>query len=104
MTSVYEDRATEFWHGRKSGIGTSTGVQLTATSRDLTRGVTVVANNGNADSVYLGNSTAVTADSDDATDGEEILPGDRTFIAIDDPTKLYLIAASGTLKVTWRAE
>ncbi len=101
MTVILEDRAVQFWTGRKSNIGTSQ-VQLTTTTRDLSRGVRIKAAAGNSGTVYVGN-TGVTAGAADATDGFPLAVGDELPVKIDDPTKVYLIASAAGQKVFWFA-
>lgn len=97
MTRLGDDTVHSFDHGRKSSVGT-TPVQLVATSLQATRGVQLKAASDNSAAVYVGNSD-VTADSADATDGFPLAAGEGLFVAVDDASKIYLRAASGTQKV-----
>ena len=91
-----------FSHGRKSSIGT-TALQLTATSTAVRRGVLVKASNENGtNKIYVGNSSGVTADSADGTDGYELGTGEAVVIEVDDANKVYVIADAGAAnKVFW---
>ena len=97
MVAIFEDRAVQFWTGRKSSIGTSQ-VQLTTTTRDLSRGVQIKAAAANTGTVYVGN-TGVTVDADDGTDGFPLAAGEGLLVQVDDPTKVYLIASAAGQKV-----
>jgi len=97
MTRLGDDTVHRFDHGRKSAIGT-TAVALVSASRPATRGVQLKAAADNTEAVYVGNSD-VTADSADATDGFPLAAGEGLFLAIDDASKVFLRAASGTQKV-----
>lgn len=97
MTRLGDDTVHGFDHGRKSSIGTLT-VQLLTTAGKATRGVQLKAAAGNSADVYVGNSD-VTTDSADATDGFPLAAGEGLFVAVDDASKIYLRAASGTQKV-----
>lgn len=90
-----------FKGGRTSSIGT-TAVQLLATLGSAANGVLIKSANANTALIYVG-SSAVTADSADGTSGFELAAGEAITLEIDDPSKLYVIAASGTQKVYWMA-
>jgi hypothetical protein len=97
MTRLGDDTVHGFEHGRKSAVGTS-AAQLVATSMKATRGVQLKAAAGNTAEVYVGNGD-VTTDSADATDGFPLAAGEGLFVAVDDASKIYLRAASGTQKI-----
>lgn len=91
-----------FSHGRKSSIGT-TAVQITTTDTAVRRGVLVKSSNENGtNKLYVGNSSAVTADSADGTDGYELGTGEAVVIEVDNATKVWVIADAGAAnKVFW---
>jgi hypothetical protein len=97
MTRLGDDTVHAFDHGRKSAIGT-TAVSLVAASNKVTRGVQLKAAADNTALVFVGNSD-VTTDSADATDGFPLAAGEGLFVAVDDASKIYLRASSGTQKV-----
>lgn len=96
---VVEAVPAAFDHGSKSGIGTS-AVQLTASSIAATRGVLVKAANGNAGTLYIGNSDA-TAATVDATDGFELGAGEAVLVRVDNVSKIYAIGSTTGLRAFW---
>lgn len=94
---------TSFTTGSKSAIGTS-AVQIIATSTPAKIGVVVKAANSNTGTVYIGNSTGVTAGTTDATDGFELAGGESVTIDIDNVNKLYAIGSASGQKVYWTAD
>ncbi len=92
--------ATDFRHGRKSGI-TTTAVQMETTGVLAGKGVLIKAASGNTDDVYIGRSSTVTADSSDTTDGFPLSANQALEIEVDEAGDVFLIAASGTQKVFW---
>jgi len=81
-------------------IGTS-GVALISsdTSERADIGVQIYADSANTEAIYLGNSTAVTADSSDTTDGYPLQAGAEMLITNRDPNEIFAICASGVQKV-----
>jgi len=63
-------------------------------------GVNIKALSTNTDFVYVGN-TATSASL--LTSGYAMDPGDETFVSIDNLSKLYIVAASGTQTITFLA-
>lgn len=92
----------QFRHGQNSDVDTS-AEQLTATSFHTRKGVVVKAADANSGTIYVGNSSSVTANSADATDGFELGAGQSITIEIDDPSKIYVIASAANQKVFWLA-
>jgi len=84
----------DYLTGRKSSISTS-AVQLTTADTHAHRGVQIVAAAGNTATVYVGIST-VTADAADGTDGFPLAAGESVVIPVIDPSKIYVIASSGS--------
>lgn len=69
-------------------------------------GAKLVASAANAGAVYIGNSSSVTADSADATDGFPLLPGESIVLphsAFKDATSIYAIGTAAGEKVWWIA-
>ena len=98
MTRLGDDVVDNFGHGRKSSVGT-TAVQLVTASTPATRGVLLRAAADNSGTVYVGNSSSVTADSADATDGMPLAAGDSLLVKVDDASKVYVIASATGQKV-----
>lgn len=85
--------------GRKSGIGTSAVALGTG---GCTQGVLIKADADNAGIVSVGPS-GVTHETADATDGYQLAAGEEVFIAIDDLSKVYLIASTTAQAVSFLA-
>lgn len=67
-----------------------TAQPLSATSVELTSGVTVTALSGNGGLAYVGNASV------DSSNGNEIAAGSHVFIEIDDLSKVYVdVAVNG---------
>ncbi|MHC4269151.1 MAG: hypothetical protein ACYSWS_03415 [Planctomycetota bacterium] len=90
---------TAFDHGRNSDVDTA-AEQITTTSVAAKFGVLVKAANGNAGTIYVGNSD-VTANSADATDGFELGAGESVLIKVDNANKVYVIASEVNQIVYW---
>lgn len=98
IVTVENESLPSFDHGRKSGITTS-AVQLIATATPVKKGVYIKSPAANTADLYIGNSD-VTTDAADATDGIPISPGDPPlFVEVNDVSKVYAKAASGTQKL-----
>ena len=97
MTRLGDDTVHGFGHGAKSSIGTS-AVALVGTSRRATRGVQLKAAAANTAEVFVGNS-GVTTGSADGTDGFPLAAGEGLLLMVDDASKIYVRAASGSQKV-----
>lgn len=79
-------------------------LQLSTTSRELSKGVTIKAVNANTDSVFVGSSSAVTVlGTDDDTDGFEVGAGESITVPIDNVNKVYIISDGVSQNVTWIA-
>lgn len=100
MTRLGDDVVNQFAHGRKSSVGTS-AVQLVSAATPASRGVLVKAAADNSGTVYVGNSSGVTADSADATDGMPIAAGEAVLVKINDASRVYLIGSASGQKVFW---
>jgi hypothetical protein len=82
-----------------------TVVQLTPLSFKCSRGVLVRSPgpgepDANTDIIYVGKAT-VTADSDVKTGGFPIIPGGCLTLPVDDPSKIYVIAAAAGQTLAW---
>lgn len=86
--------------GRKSSIST-TAAPLTTVDETGLRGVQIVADAGNAGTIYVGESSAITADSADGTDGYPIAAGDTVVIPTLRADELYVITSSGSTDKVW---
>jgi hypothetical protein len=101
-TNVLDTSVQAFDHGERTSIG-ATALQLTTTSFAARQGVEIRADAANgANFVYVGNSD-VTAGGTDATDGFKLAAGERVFIPIDDPSKVWVIGSTTGLAVSWVA-
>jgi hypothetical protein len=98
---ITDDYAGSFVTG--SGTIGTTPTQISAASRKLTRGVEVRADFANTGMIYVGNSSTVTANSAAATDGYPIASNEKTFIPIDDLSKIWLIASGAGQNYFWKA-
>jgi len=78
-------------------------VQLSATSRALEQGVLVRASNSNTNTIYLGASNAVTADTNAATDGYELGAGEAVEVEASDLDEIWLISDAAAQKVFYIA-
>lgn len=87
--------------GALEAIG-STALQLSASTRKLYKGVTIVANSSNAQTVWLGTST-VTPGTVAATDGLPLTAGQSVALPVDMLSRVYVVAASGSNKVHFLA-
>jgi hypothetical protein len=86
--------------GRKTITNSAT--QLTAVDATGLRGVQIVAGSANADVLYVGESSAVTADASDTTDGYPLAAGETLVLPTLRADELYLIAdGAGSNKVWW---
>lgn len=97
MTRLGDDTVHAFSHGAKSAIGT-TAVALVSAPRRAARGVQLKAAAGNTANVFVGGA-GVTAGTLDATDGLPLAAGEGLMIPVDDASKIFLRAASGSQKV-----
>lgn len=87
--------------GRKSSIGTSAVALVSATPATSENGVRIVADPNNTAAVYIGKSSAVTANSADATDGYPLYAGREIVIPKEYANEIYVIAPSGSQAVWW---
>lgn len=95
----------------KSSIGAS-AVQLISTATPFAVGLVVKAAAANTGKVYVAPSSAVTANSADATDGYELSAGETLFISpgemkslslAADASLVYVIGSTTGQKVFWKA-
>jgi len=94
--------ASSFSTGAQSSITTS-AVQMVASSTPASVGLTIRADRANTGIVFVGNSSGVTAGTDDSTDGMPLSPGEVLNIELNNANKVYLIASASTQKVYWVA-
>jgi hypothetical protein len=90
-------RLTGFTHGAKT-VGAA-AVQILATAAPLSAGVQIKASDTNTGIVYIGDTSSVTANTADATDGFPLSAGQGLFVPIDDVTRLYAIASAAGQKL-----
>ncbi len=75
--------------------------QLTSSTYKCKNGVIVKASSDNTGKVYIGDSSAVTAGTADATDGFELSAGHSITIPVDKPSRIWLIGSAASQKVYW---
>ena len=83
--------STTFSTGRKANVNTA-AVQMTSSTVKAEHGVLVRAGAGNSGKIYVGNSSAVTANSADATDGFPLAAGESVVVKVRNADGIYLIA------------
>lgn len=82
-------------NGKVTVTTAGTRVQLSGSSVPLTRGVSVKAAIGNANTIYLGNASV------SASNGFELSAGQEEFIECSDLNLVYIDAAANTQSVTY---
>ncbi len=89
--------------GSKGSIG-ATALQLTTTSFACRRGVLVKADAGNSTNfIYVGILGVTAGIAAPTTDGYKLAVNESVDIAIDDPSKLYVIGSTSSLAVSFLA-
>lgn len=86
-------------HGARLSVGT-TPIQLTEEYELLERGLVIKADPDNTAKVYVGRE-GLNAGETDELSGYALDAGDTVTIEIEDASKIYVVAASGTQKVYW---
>ena len=86
------------FHGSKSSIG-ATAVQLTTVDTPIQKGVTIKADVANSGTVYVGNSSDVTADGGDGTTGFALEGGSSLTVELDNLDRIYLIGSASGQKI-----
>jgi hypothetical protein len=74
------------------------GVLLSQYSIATVLGVQVKAYSLNSGNIYIGQSSGVTANSTEATDGYELTPGEGVFLPVSNTDLLYVIASASGQK------
>lgn len=92
MSRIGDETVGSFRHGQCEEIG-ATAKRLSEASFRAAKGVELAASEGNTAIVYVGDAD-VTADEDPAHDGFPLPPGERLFLPVDDPRRVYLKAGS----------
>lgn len=87
--------------GENADIDTA-AEQITTSSVAAKFGVRVMANPTNSGIIYIGTS-AVTADSADATDGYPLYAGDSIFLPVNNANLVYAIASVNNQALRWIA-
>ena len=87
-----------FFTGSKTGITTSSAA-LSTTELHSRRGIQIVADSGNANRVFIGQSSSVTAGTAEATDGYPLAAGESIVLPVTDPNSIFVIGPAGTGKV-----
>jgi hypothetical protein len=86
-------------HGARLSVGT-TPIKLTEEYEELDRGLVIKADPDNTAPVYVGRE-GLSAGEVEELCGYPLFPGDTVTIEIEDASKIYVVAASGTQKVYW---
>jgi hypothetical protein len=86
-------------HGARLSVGT-TPIKLTDEYEELDRGLVIKADPDNTAKVYIGREELNAGETDELS-GYPLDPGDTITIEIEDASKIYVVAASGTQKVYW---
>lgn len=81
-------------------VGVS-AVQITSSSYKTKNGVVVKAAASNTGIIYVADSSTVTANSSDATDGFPLSASQSITIPVDKPSRIYAIASLADQKVFW---
>ncbi|MCC6191386.1 MAG: hypothetical protein IT318_20375 [Anaerolineales bacterium] len=89
-----------FQHGSNRDVDAS-AEQLTATSVKCNNGIILRAASTNTGIIYVGNSSAVTAGSDGATDGFPLSAGDALTLEVMDPSTIYVIGSAANQVIYW---
>lgn len=93
-----------FIYGVGSGIGSGTPVRLTSSNFNCHRGVLVKAYATNTSAVYVGDSNVNNSISGNGSNtGFELGPSESTVLPVLLANSLYVIANSGTQKVSFFA-
>jgi|TARA_R100001129_G_scaffold6759_1_gene5178 hypothetical protein len=87
-----------FFTGSKTGIET-TAVAITDTDLHCKRGIQIVADSSNSNSLYIGNDSSVTAGTAEATDGYPLAAGESIVLPVTDPNTVFVIGPAGTGKL-----
>tara|TARA_R110002012_G_scaffold110259_1_gene254664 strand:- start:41 stop:334 length:294 start_codon:yes stop_codon:yes gene_type:complete len=87
-----------FFTGSKTGIET-TAVAITDTDLHCKRGIQIVADSSNSNSLYIGNDSSVTAGTAEATDGYPLAAGESIVLPVTDPNTVFAIGPAGTGKL-----
>jgi hypothetical protein len=61
----------------------------------------IYADAGNADIIYVGYSSSITADSADSTDGFAIPAGGTIFIPVRQTGEIFVISGTASQKIWW---
>jgi len=78
----------------------TTGVPLVSNEAERCDiGIQIYSSSGNTGDVYIGNSTGVTADSSDTTDGYPIAPNTSLLVTDRNPNEIFAISESGAQKL-----
>jgi methylaspartate ammonia-lyase len=70
-------------------------VAMTSLSFKFTQGVNIKAHAGNTGFVYVGDAAV------SSTNGFQLDNGEEVFLAIDDPSKIYVIGSADNQDVSW---
>ena len=89
-------------HGSNLDIDTS-AEQITTTSFACKFGVTLKAAATNTGTLYIGDSSSVTAGTTGSTDGFPLEPGESVTLPVNNPNLLYAIASVANQKIFWVA-
>jgi uncharacterized protein YneR len=86
--------------GRKSNI-TNAAERLTETNLKANQGVQIYAASGNSNTIYIGTSSGVTADTSDLTDGFPLAAGESILFPVRSPQDIWVIASAAGSDKLW---
>lgn len=81
--------------GRRTVTASAAKIFTTRTDERCDIGIQVYADSGNSAPVYLSTNSAITANSNDDTDGYPIAANEKFLVTERDPNDLYLVSPTG---------
>ena len=89
--------------GRKSDIGTTPARVISDQSVVVNEGLQILASPNNSETIYVGYSSGITANSADSTDGFPLVPGASLFLPCRHPADVYVRSSTLSSQVIWFA-
>lgn len=86
--------------GRKSDISSTPSRLTSDTSLIANEGVQIIASPSNSETIYVGTSSSITANSGDG-DGFPLIAGAALFLPEVHPSDIYLVSPSASNLVVW---
>ena len=82
--------------GRRTVTASAGKIFLTEVAERCDVGIQIFASSGNTSPIYVSTNSAITANSNDDTDGYPIQPGEKLLVTERTPNNLYAIAPTGS--------